>query len=223
MSFVSLTHPLLQAWGIAHGFGVRGAPEPERIVRPRQVHGIDVAHAEPKGDAPGEADAIVSCVPGLCVAIVTADCVPILLADESVHVVAAVHAGWRGLARGVIPRAVAALRRELAARAPVRAVVGPCIGPCCYEIDQPVVAAMEPRFGNELGGALRTRGGGHALLDLAALARADLVREGLSAEAIGGFPAACTRCDPERFHSYRRDGARAGRLLHWIAARPPQA
>lgn len=223
MNPVSLTHPLLHTWGIAHGFGVRDAPEPERVLRPRQVHGIDVVHADPNGDLPGEADAIVSHVPGLCVAVVTADCVPILLADEKGRAVAAVHAGWRGLSRGVIPRAVSVLRRELDASAQLRAVVGPCIGSCCYEIDEPVIVAMEPRFGAELGEALRTRGRGHALLDLAALARMDLARSGLSAEAIGGFPSACTRCDSERFHSYRRDGARAGRLLHWIAARTLQA
>jgi YfiH family protein len=206
--------------GVAHGFGVRGAQEPVRAVRPRQVHGVDVVHAVGTSDPPGEADAIVSRVPGLCVAVVTADCVPILVADEQGQAVAAIHAGWRGLARGVIPRAVAALRHELAPATGLRAVVGPCIGACCYEIDEPVMAAMQSRFRAELGGAARHRGGGHALLDLALLARADLVREGVSPEAIGGFPAACTRCDPDRFHSYRRDGARAGRLLHWIAAGP---
>ncbi|HYB13464.1 MAG TPA: peptidoglycan editing factor PgeF [Myxococcota bacterium] len=223
MSASSLRHPLLEAWGIAHGFGVRGEPEPEAVVRPQQVHGIEVMRADPGSERPGEADAIVSGVPGLRVAVVTADCLPILLADERGRAVAAVHAGWRGLARGVIPRAVAALHQELGAPAPLRAVVGPCIGPCCYEIDEPVIAAMEPRFRDELAGALRSRGGGHALLDLAALARADLARAGLTVGAIGGFPAACTRCDATRFHSYRRDGARAGRLLHWIACHPPQA
>jgi len=215
----SLTHPLLQAWGIAHGFGVRGGPEPERVVRPRQQHGSEIAYADPRGAArPGDADAIVSRVPGLCVAVVTADCVPILLADETGLAVAAVHAGWRGLAQGVIPRAVAALRRQLTPAAALRAVLGPCIGPCCYEIDEPVIRALEPRFSAELGRALRGRGKGRALLDLSALARIDLMRAALAADAIGGFPAACTRCDSERFHSYRRDGPRAGRLLHWIAA-----
>jgi YfiH family protein len=187
------------------------------------VHGIDVVQATRSGEPPGAADAIVSGVPGLCIAVVTADCVPILLADARGHAVAAVHAGWRGLARGVIPRAVAALRQALPPSADLRAVVGPCIGACCYEIDEPVVVAMQPRFGAELGGAARGHGDGHALLDLALLARADLLREGVSPEVIGGFPAACTRCDPDRFHSYRRDGARAGRLLHWIAAGTPQA
>ncbi len=219
----ALTHRLLQSCEVAHGFGVRGASEPERVVRPRQVHGIGVAHADPGGELPGEADAIVSRVPGLCVAVVTADCVPILLAEESGRVVAAVHAGWRGLARGVIPQAVAALRGELDRPSSLRAVVGPCIGACCYEIDEPVIAALRPRFRAELGEALRSASGDHALLDLAALARTDLVRSGLSGESIGGFPSVCTRCDAERFHSYRRDGARAGRLLHWIAARTPQA
>jgi YfiH family protein len=192
-------------------------------VRPRQVHGTEVVDAGHHGDTPGEADAIVSGVPGLCVAVVTADCVPILLADERGDAVAAVHAGWRGLAAGVIPRAVAALREKLEAPARLRAVVGPCIGACCYEIDAPVLLAMRRRFAAELGGAVRSRGRDHALLDLAFLARVELRREGLSPEAIGSFPAACTRCDADRFHSYRRDGARAGRLLHWIAARMAQA
>jgi YfiH family protein len=187
------------------------------------VHGVDVAQAHPESDTVGEADAIVSSVPGLCVAVVTADCVPILLADQRGRAVAAVHAGWRGLARGVVPRALATLRQGLEPEAPLRAVVGPCIGPCCYEIDQPVLAAMELHFGAELGDAVRARSRGHALLDLAALVHIDLVRAGLLPEAIGGFPGACTRCDAERFHSYRRDGALAGRLLHWIAARGAQA
>jgi hypothetical protein len=129
--------------------------------------------------------------------------------------VAAVHAGWRGLAAGVIPRAVAALA-ELAGGAPPVAAVGPCIGVCCYEVDTPVLVAMRRRFGAALDAVLAPAPPGHARLDLAALAAEALRAAGLAPERIGVL-AACTRCE-QRFHSFRRDGASAGRLLSWIEA-----
>ena len=145
----------------------------------------------------------------------TADCVPVLLAAHGA--VAAVHAGWRGLAGGVIPQALAALRERARGSALV-GVVGPSIGPCCYEVDEPVLGAMRVRFGDALDGALTPTRAGHARLDLPALARAALVAAGLEPEAVGVVKDACTRCDAVRFHSYRRDGAAAGRLLSWIEA-----
>ncbi len=214
---MSLAHPLLAGRGIAHGFGVRGEAEPKGVVRPRQVHGVAVVRAA-AGAPPGDADAIVSDLPGVAVAVVTADCVPVLVAAHDGSAVAAVHAGWRGLAAGVIPRAIDALRAGLPAHTKLLAAVGPCIGACCYEIDRPVIDAMTRRFPDDAEAALTPVRGEHARLDLARLVRVDLVRAGLAREAVGGFEAACTFCDPERFHSYRRDGAGAGRLLHWIAA-----
>jgi hypothetical protein len=149
------------------------------------------------------------------VGVVTADCVPVLLAAGGA--VAAVHAGWRGLAGGVIARAVEALAEATGGAATV-AAIGPCIGACCYEVDEPVLAALERRFGAALPGALAPTRAGHALLDLPSLARAALVAAGLAPDSIGALAGACTRCDAERFHSYRRDGATAGRLLSWIEA-----
>jgi len=214
-----LTHPLLREIGLAHGFGTRGAPEPPHVVRPRQVHGTDVALLRPGAAlSRDEADAVVSLDPGVPVAVVTADCVPILLGDERGRAVAAVHAGWRGLAGGVVQAAVAALAREAAAPARLRAAIGPCIGACCYEVDAPVLEPLARRFGAALGPALRPARPGHSLLDLAALTRHALLQAGLAPERIGGFEAACTHCDAERFHSYRRDGRAAGRLLHFIQA-----
>jgi purine-nucleoside/S-methyl-5'-thioadenosine phosphorylase / adenosine deaminase len=125
-----------------------------------------------------------------------------------------VHAGWRGLAGGVIPRALEALG-ELAPGRELVAAVGPCIGPCCYEVDEPVLDAMRRRFGPALEGALSPTRPGHARLDLPALAREALRGGGA---AVGVVAGACTRCDAARFHSYRRDGAAAGRLLSWIEA-----
>jgi len=188
-------------------------------VRPRQVHGVRVMKAR---RAPGpereEADAIISDVPGLPVAVVTADCVPILVAELGGACVAAVHAGWRGLAAGVVAEALSELARSGAAPTRLRAVIGPHIGPCCYEVDAPVLDALTLRFGEVTETALRPGRPGHAFLDLGALVRVECLRAGLAPTAVGAVPSSCTRCDSERFHSYRRDGARAGRLVHSIAA-----
>ena len=218
-----LTHPLLAAHGVAHGFGTRVAAPPAAIVRPRQVHGtrvvvLSAARALP--EALGEADAVVSERASLPIGVVTADCLPILVATTAGRV-AAVHAGWRGLAAGVIGRALEAL----AALAPegvagAAAVIGPRVGPGCYEVDAPVVDALARRFDDAaLGAALAPTRPGHWRLDLAALARVDLARGGLAEARVAALDRACTACDAERFHSYRRDGPGSGRLFHWIAAR----
>jgi purine-nucleoside/S-methyl-5'-thioadenosine phosphorylase / adenosine deaminase len=160
----------------------------------------------------GEADAALATRPGVAVGVVTADCVPVLVAAGGA--VAAVHAGWRGLAGGVIPRALEALA-ELAPGRAIVAAVGPCIGPCCYEVDEPVLDAMRRRFGSALDDALAPTRPGHARLDLPALAHEALRAAGAE---VGVMAGACTRCDAARFHSFRRDGASAGRLLSWIEA-----
>jgi YfiH family protein len=211
-----LRHPLLEALGIAHGFGVRGAAAPGGVLRPRQVHGRAVVSAAAcRSQPPPEADAVICSEPGVAVGVVTADCLPVLLASEGGRVVAAIHAGWRGLARGVVADGVDALRRS-AGDARIVAAIGPHIGPCCYEVDAPVIEALARTFG-AIDDALRPTRPGHALLDLGALAEAALARGGLARDDIGRLQGACTRCDPLRFHSYRRDGPRAGRLLHYIA------
>jgi YfiH family protein len=193
-------------------------------VRPRQVHGARIAtDAECAGPAPPAADGVVSRTPGRRVAIVTADCVPILMASASGAAVAAVHAGWRGLAAGVVEAGVAALR-ELAPRgSPLLAVLGPHIGSCCYEVDAPVLDALRLRFAERLDRCARPARPGHARLDLGRLARGALRAAGLAPDAVAALPAACTHCDPVRFHSYRRDGRQAGRLVHFIGARREQA
>jgi YfiH family protein len=206
-----LEHPLLAAVGVRHGFGLRTSPARE-VRRPVQVHGAAVVRADRDGPL-GEADAALATRPGVSVGVVTADCVPVLVAAGGA--VAAVHAGWRGLAAGVIPRALEAISAVAPGAAPV-AAVGPCIRGCCYEVDGPVLDALRKRFGDALDAALAPARPGHAFADLAALARAALLAAGLPEEGVGVLPGACTRCDAARFHSFRRDGAAAGRLLSWI-------
>jgi YfiH family protein len=211
-----LRHALLDAIGVEHGFGVRDAATRNDILRPVQVHGTEVATVDEQGTVvPEQADAIVGRRSRQCVGVVTADCVPILIGSER-GAVAAVHAGWRGLAAGVIERGVAALAAHVPVSAMV-AVIGPHIGACCYEVDAPVIDALTARFGAEAtGDALRRTRPGHALLELARLTEVDLVRAGISSTQCG-MTQGCTSCDADRFHSYRRDGARAGRLVHFIA------
>ena len=209
-----LEHPLLAAAGVRHGFGLRTSPALAGVRRPVQVHGAAVVRADSAAPL-GEADAALATRPGVAVGVVTADCVPVLVAAGGA--VAAVHAGWRGLARGVIPSALEALS-DAAPGAEAVAAVGPCIGACCYEVDAPVLDALGRRFGAALAGALRATRPDHALLDLPALAREALLAAGLAPARIGAVAGACTRCDAARFHSFRRDGAAAGRLLSWIEA-----
>ncbi len=215
-----LCHRALDACHVRHGFGLRGTPLPDGALRPVQVHGRQVARVGAAGRLePEEADAVVS--DGHAVAIVTADCVPILLAREGGGPVAAIHAGWRGLAAGVIEAGTRAWL-ELAddGRGRLCAVVGPHIGPCCYEVDAPVVDALERRFQDAVARALHGSRPGHHRLALAALVPVELAAIGLSEDRIHGMPGTCTRCDAGRFESYRRDGAAAGRMGHYIQPLP---
>lgn len=216
-----IRHELLSERGVPHLFGLRDSVEPRGVVRPRQVHGSCVALLQRGEAVPVAADAIVSHDPGAPVGIVTADCVPILACCDSGEVVAAIHAGWRGLAAGVVERGIAVLREQAPSRSSLQAVIGPHIGACCYEVDEPVLGPLRARFGAQLSIALAESAPGRWLLDLAAVVAIALERSGIQGDALGRVPAACTFCEPERFHSYRRDGSRAGRLLHRVAARDP--
>ncbi len=208
-----LRHPALVA---AHGFGTRAAAEPARLLRPRQVHGKRVAVVESTIiRSLGEADAVVSTAAGETIGVVTADCVPVLVAQRGA--VVAIHAGWRGLAKGVIGAAIAALDQN-AGSAPERvAVVGPHICPRHYEIDGPVLEALAPRFGGALELTLAATRPGHWCLDLGALTHDALRRAGLGPHQIFSLSGLCTYGDPNRFVSWRRDGPGGERLFHWIA------
>jgi hypothetical protein len=216
-----LRHALLEACGVAHGFGLRSTPVPDGLLRPRQVHGCTVVSAAACRAQPvPEADGVVANEAGVTVGVVTADCVPVLVGSRSGQAVAALHAGWRGLACGVVASGIDALCQFVRAEDLV-AVVGPHIGPCCYEVDAPVLESLEECFDRDLAPALRPARAGHAYLDLGALAGRALERAGLPRAAVKNLPDTCTYCQPERFHSFRRDGARAGRLTHWISTGSP--
>lgn len=219
-----LCDPVLEQLGIRHGFAERGATPPDSTVFLRQVHGIRAVRAEalPAGvlagqpdGGPVEGDAIVAGTPGLAVGIVTADCVPILVAAEDGRTVAAIHAGWRGLAAGIIESGIEAMG---VAPARLAAAIGPAARGCCYEVDEPVARALEQRYAGQLPGLLVPGRPERYQLDLPALAGRILARLGLAPDRIGRAHCLCTICTPgPRFESYRRDGAAAGRLRHFIA------
>lgn len=179
----------------------------------RQVHGCEVARGGV--DQNGcEADAAVALVPGVVCAVLTADCLPLLLCDRAGTRAAAVHAGWRGLAAGVIEAAVA---RMQAAPADLLAWLGPAIGPDAFEVGAEVRTAFLARD-PAAGAAFRPSPGGRWLADLYLLARHRLAAAGVGRISGGGL---CTYTDARRFYSYRREGV-TGRMasLIWIAPRP---
>ncbi|MBK9669517.1 MAG: peptidoglycan editing factor PgeF [Thermomonas sp.] len=183
-------------------------PSPPRWLR--QVHGIAVV-PEPGFDEP-EADAAVTADAGVVLAILTADCLPVVFAARDGREIAAAHAGWRGLANGVLETTLAAMRT------PAREVIawlGPAAGPQAYEIGEEVYDAFAARDPRALPAFVATRRG-HWRVDLFALARLRLVDAGLTAAAIHGG-GLCTISDPQRFFSHRRD-QRGGRIatLAWI-------
>ena len=109
--------------------------------------------------------------------------------------------------------------RRRSESAGLRVVVGPHIGPCCYEVDDVVLEPLRARFSRELAGAIRSTRSGHALLDLGVLVQVELARAGVASPKRALIRDVCTRCDALRFHSYRRDGESAGRMLHYVVPR----
>ncbi len=220
-----IRHPLIEETGAAHGFGTRTSAVPDGTLLPIQVHGARVfcADAETRAaDIDVEADAIVSRWPGQSVAIVTADCVPILACSESGKAVAAIPAGWRGLAKGVVEAGIETLRGASASGERMRAVIGPHIGDCCYEVDAPVLDALAEWFGAPaLSRASRETRPGHARLSLGELAACALERAGVAREFRGQLRHSCTSCESRRFFSFRREAGSAGRMRHFIATAYP--
>jgi YfiH family protein len=221
-----IRHRLLEERGVPHAFAVPGPSTLPQVIRPHQVHGCVVARVSDGRSDPERADAIVSCSSdrGAPVGIVTADCLPILACSRGGQVAAAIHAGWRGLAEGVIAAGIRAIASAAGDAEDICAVIGPHIGICCYEVDAVVLAPLERRFGagalDEATVAVRP---GHRRLSLARIALAELALLGVPAENRGVVEPGCTYCDSRGFDSYRRDGERAGRMLHHVSPLPDPA
>ena len=173
----------------------------------RQVHGTRVVRLDQVVSSP-EADAAVTRRRNLVCAVRVADCMPVLLADESATVVGAAHAGWRGLSSGVIENTVHAMGTS---GGELLAWLGPAIGPKVYEVGEEVRSAFLSRDA-AAEAAFSPARRGHWLLNLYAVARQRLRSCGVERIFGGGY---CTYSDPQRFYSYRRDGT-ASRMAAYI-------
>lgn len=197
----------------ARWFGANDPPA--RIVLSKQVHGCAV---DTPGSRLAEADAHVTDEPWEVVAVRTADCVPVLLSTADGKLVAALHAGWRGLdpAVGVLGRAVAAMlsRGSVSGVGELSAAVGPCISVPNYEVGEEVASRFRDRYPD----ALRDDLGDKPHLDTRAVAVAQLREAGVAAERIDVFPG-CTYEDAEAFFSFRREGKGVGHLAALITPR----
>jgi hypothetical protein len=230
---MALRSKKLTGEGFRHAFGTREDQDadilaglaPHTLALAKQIHGASVVEAAAAAGA--EADAVVAragvrgegmaagVAPppgGFAAGIRTADCVPVLLADLATGDVAAVHAGWRGVVAGVVPAALAAF----APGSRVVAAIGPCIGGCCFEVGREVAGAIEVASGGARVVVREAKD--KAYVDLRVAVRAQLVSRGVDAAHIEDV-AGCTKHEPERFHSFRRDGAASGRMTAAIGPR----
>jgi YfiH family protein len=218
------------------------------LITVKQIHSNIVVHAhKPDADhpAPGKADGLITSEPGLLLAILTADCIPVLVADRRLRVVGAFHAGWRGTVKRIVECGVGRMRLEFGSRPEdLAAVIGPGIGGCCYAVGDEVQAAFDSQFvyARELFHEvydpdpvrlkypmlfLNQRAPGHAPaltslhLDLVEANRRQLVDAGVKPERIQ-WVGGCTNCRTDLFFSHRAEQGRTGRMMAVIGIRAPK-
>lgn len=182
------------------GLGIRQ----DELAIPGQVHGVNVLEAAGAGPCP-ETDGLVTSKARLFLCVTVADCVPVLLADPVTKTVAAVHAGWRGTAAGIVERALGILTGRFGVRPEdLLAYIGPSAGTCCYAVGDDVASRFPPEVVGRLGD--------QPTVDLKAANRGQLLGAGLRSQNIEIAPF-CTISDHELFHSHRRDAAASGRMM----------
>jgi len=197
------------------------------LVRLRQCHsdGVVCLDRLAPGNLPAEGDAVITRRSGVLLTIQVADCLPVLIVDKSKRILAAVHAGWRGLLAGVVPKTLEAMQSRYASDPRhCLAVIGPSIGPCCYQVGQDVAMPFEEAFPGrpqlwrnfQPAGRDLSSGTGPSdarrMLDLSAACRCQLETAGLPAGRVFSHPP-CTSCHRNVFYSYRAEGESTGRML----------
>ncbi len=201
------------------------------LARLRQCHsdGVVCLDRVAPGDLPVEGDAVITRRSGLLLAVQVADCLPVLIVDKAKRVLAAVHAGWRGLLAGVVPKTLEAMQSRYASDPRhCLAVIGPSIGPCCYEVGPDVAMPFEEAFPGhpqlwrnfQPPGRALSAGTGPSdappnhrrMLDLSAACRCQLETAGLPDRSVFSHPP-CTSCHRDVFYSYRAEGRGTGRML----------
>ena len=202
-------------WAI---FGRAAGIDTARFVHGKQVHGSYV-HTASREDAHGilessgrEADGYVTNIPGLPLAVFTADCVPLLMQEPAAGVVAAVHCGWRSTVADIEGEAVEKMKALGADPARIRAAIGPCIRRCCFQTGPEVPAALEELLGKDAAADLfgpDPAAEGKYRVDLPGAVRRRLLQLGLREEYIEDL-GECTMCAPETYWSHRAMGSQRG-------------
>jgi YfiH family protein len=196
---------------------------PERFVYAQQVHGNRAKHvgkheagrgAFSYDDAIDDVDGLVTSDAGVVLMTLAADCVPVLCAGLESHVIGTAHAGWRGATSGVISSTVTMMYEQGVSAKELHVAIGPAIRGCCYEVDEPVAAAVRSayhRFAPQSEPALRhsPRSNDRYMLDIPTLIRDELLTLGVHTSHIQDM-GVCTQCDPDYF-SYRRENGQTGR------------
>lgn len=203
---------LLEFEWLDHAFSTRHTGDwlaGHKALTLRQIHSNRVHRSDGLQDRECEGDALISGETGRRIGVRTADCVPILIADERTKAVAAVHAGWRGTATGVARAAVERMTAEFGSRpADLHAAMGPAIRECCYEVGPEVVRELAPLFPEWTANGQP----GKRYVDLIEANRRVLSAAGMDPAHIYDS-GRCTHCEPEMFYSYRREPANPGRMV----------
>ena len=192
---------------------------PSLVVSVKQVHGTDVLILDRPVSAAdrfeGSWDALVTDQGRVLLTVRTADCVPVLIHDPVRQVVAAVHSGWRGTVAGIVPKTIERMIQRFGSDPrTIRLAIGPSIGPCCYEVDGPVLERVRT-LPIDWRQAVHERGDGRAMLDLRALVRTQAQAAGVPLQFIQSLDL-CTACHTDLFYSYRREGAVIGTMFSGI-------
>lgn len=190
--------------------------EPGQMVYPDQTHSNCVADVTAISDSViSETDALVTNLPGICLCVQTADCVPVLLFDPKAKVIAAIHAGWRGTVGGIVEKAVSKMTSNYGASTEnIVAAIGPSISPEIYEVGDEVVAAAR-KFVPNVEATLNKKGTDKFYFNLWEANRQLLLKNGLLAQNIQVL-GACTFSHADKFYSARRDGVETGRMVSGI-------
>jgi purine-nucleoside/S-methyl-5'-thioadenosine phosphorylase / adenosine deaminase len=176
----------------------------------KQIHSDRVLLVASPGPQ-GEGDALISNQPGISLAIRTADCLPILIADPRNRAVAAIHAGWRGVVSEIAPKTIRMMRQQFGSQPDDLVIaIGPGIGPCCFEVGPEVAGQFAPFF-PELDLSQRTK------LDLVETTCRQLGRNGVNLAQVKAA-GLCSCCNSQLFESYRRDREASGRMIAMIGA-----
>ena len=239
MSGVVISPLLSSEAGVGHFFGTRsepadliskvqvgqmtnGSPAYPRVISLKQVHGTEVVVVDRSFQAADVelpvGDALVTNEVNVALVVRTADCVPILVADVHRRVIAAIHAGWRGILAGVVSKSLSVLSTEFGSqRETLRVAIGPSIGVCCYEVDTPVIQRL-PQALPSWADCVEKLNGHKAMLNLKKLVACQFSSSGVLETNLTQADF-CTRCRSDMFYSYRREGRVTGTMMSGIMLR----